>query len=207
MQQINLYLPEFRPNRQPFRFIHLLLALPVLLIFLAVVSVSTHIKAKKLQESVFQKEELVKQLSLQLQTIKASKPVENSQSIDVQIAELEQKLQKRKQILSLVTREDFGNMGGFSTYLNGFAEAGLPDIALGSFSLSAGGTYVEFSGDARSASAVPEYIKRLRDQSSFRNARMGVMSIQPSSNGVLAFSVSNPKKKKDDEKFLPEVAK
>ena len=196
MQQINLYLPEFRPNREPFRAVHLAVAIPVLLIFLIVMSVGTHFKAEQLTVSLMAKQQQLKKLQDQLQVIKANKPADSGQSIDAQLQTLESKLQNRQQILSMVTREDFGNMQGFSAHLKGFGDAALPDVALKKFTLSAGGTYVEFSGETRSASLIPEYIQRLRASNSFKDVRMGIVEIKPAASAYLQFSVNNPKRKK-----------
>jgi len=199
MQQINLYLPEFRPNREPLRAIHMAWAGLGLLVLLILFSFYSNHQQELLQQQLAQEQASQQGLQTQLQMLSVKKPAQSSAELDLKIAQLQKNLQRHLQILSMISHQDLGNDKGFSAQLNALSQASLSTISVESFSLQLGGKYAELSGLARGADQIPLYLQRLRKDASFANVGFGVLNIERDAekSGLLKFSLA--KAKKDDQ--------
>jgi hypothetical protein len=198
MQQINLYLPEFRPNREPLRAIHMLWIGLALLVLLIVFSFYSNHQYAVLEQQLAQEKAAQQNLQTQLQAFSVKKPAQSSAELDIKIAQLQKNLQRHLQILSMISHQDLGNDKGFSPQLNALGQASLSSISVETFSLQRGGKYVELGGLTRSADQIPLYIQRLRRDSSFTDVGFGVLSIERDKEqaGLLKFSLAKAKDEK-----------
>lgn len=192
MQQINLYLPEFQPNREPFRAIHILWGVGALLVLLLLLLWYVSQGNKQLQLQLEQDRLQLDKLTAQLNVMNAQRPKHDLARMDQEILSLTADLTRRNQILDVVANKDLGNNVGFSEHLNALGRQSMDTIALDVFSLQKGGTYVEFSGKTTAADQVPLYIQRLRQESAFANVGFGVLTINSGEGkgGALAFSLA-----------------
>jgi hypothetical protein len=198
MQQINLYLPEFRPNREPLRAIHMAwggVAFLVLLIGFSFYSSHQH---DLLQQQLEAEQKTQASMQAQLQVLAAQKPAQASAELDAKIIQLQKSIQRHQQILAMISHQDLGNDKGFSSQLNALGEASLNTISVETFSLQRGGKYAELSGLTRSADQIPLYLQRLRRDSSFAEVGFGVLNVarDPEKSGLLKFSLAKPKNEK-----------
>ena len=195
MQQINLYLPEFRPNREPIRAVHILWGGLALLVLLLVYSFYSNHQQVVLQQQLVVEQNAQQALLAQLQVLSAKKPAQSSAELDAKITQLQKKLQRHLQILSMISRQDLGNDKGFSAQLNALGQASLSTISVESFSLQRGGKYAELSGLTRGADQIPFYLQRLRRDSSFADVGFGVLNIERDAekSGLLKFSLAKAK--------------
>jgi hypothetical protein len=183
MQQINLYLPEFQPNREPMRSIHMLWGLVLFLVLLVVFSfytVNTNKQKTLMLETSRQQLEATKSRLTQLEQ---QRPQQNLAQLDADIVRLQNELQRRQQILGVIADKKLGNNTGYSAHLYALGEQALDSISLQAFSLLQGGAYVEFAGKTLAADQVPFYIQRLRTQPAFAEASFGVLRITPAASG------------------------
>jgi hypothetical protein len=185
MQQINLYLPEFRPNREPLRAIHMLWGALALLILLIGFSVYSNHQHGLLQQQLLAEQKAQETMQAQLKVLSAQKPAQASADLDIKITQL-------------ISSQDLGNDKGFSAQLNALAQASLNTISVQSFSLQRGGKYAELTGLTRSADQIPFYLQRLRKDPSFSEVGFGVLNIErdKEQGGLLKFSLA---KAKDDK--------
>jgi hypothetical protein len=192
MQQINLYLPEFRPNREPLRAMHMPWGLLAVFILLLAVSVYRNQQHTQLLIQLTQAQQTQQTLQTQLQNVTAQIAAPNSVDLDKKIQQLQKDLQRRQQILAIISSKDLGNDKGFSAQLTALAEAALNTLSIETFSLQQGGTYAELSGKARSADQIPLYLQKLRASESFANVGFGVLNIirDEKNNGLLQFSLA-----------------
>ena len=199
MQQINLYLPEFRPNREPLRAIHMLWGALVLLVLLVCFSVYSSHQHGLLQTQLVAEQKAQETLQTQLKVLAAQKPAQASADLDVKITQLQKNVQRHQQILAMISSQDLGNDKGFSAQLNALAQASLNTISVKSFSLQRGGKYAELTGLTRSADQIPLYLQRLRKDPSFTDVGFGVLSIERDTEqgGLLKFSLAKAKDDKD----------
>lgn len=198
MQQINLYLPEFRPNREPLRAVHMAWAGLAFLILLLAFSFYSKHQQTQLQQQLVQEQNALQSMQTQLQVLSVKKPMQSSAELDIKIAQLQKNLQRHLQILSMISHQDLGNDKGFSAQLNALGQASLSTISVESFSLQRGGKYAELSGLTRGADQIPLYLQRLRRDSSFTDVGFGVLNIERDAqqSGLLKFSLA---KAKDDK--------
>lgn len=185
MQQINLYLPEFRPNREPLRSRHMLWAVAVLLVFLILVSLYSGYRNQQLRDRIAAEQAQLQSLQQQVQQLVLQQPQNQRAQLEAEITRLQHERVRRERILAVITRQDLGNSEGFSAQLLTLARQSLDSIALERLSLQQGGLYVELKGTTRSADQVPLYLQRLRDDASFARVSFGVLRIErPENSGA-----------------------
>ncbi len=192
MQQINLYLPEFQPNREPLRGIHMLWGLGIFTLLLVLISVfsasANRERAQTLQDSRAQLE----QLKTKVAQLEQQRPHDNLAELDEKILQLGQELDRREQIFTIIANKNLGNNIGFSAHLQALGRQSLDTLSLSVFSIQRGGNYVEFAGKAQSADQIPLYIQRLRTEPVFAQTAFGVLNLEPMKNrgGVFEFSLA-----------------
>lgn len=192
MQQINLYLPEFQPNREPLRSIHMLWGIvifAVLLILLTVMSAQQNRqRAKAVTESRLQLDKLKSQVA----DLEQQRPKNNLAELDAQLLKATQEFNRREQIFQIISNKDLGNNSGFSAQLQALGQQSLDTVSLDAFSLEEGGYYVELAGKTRSVDQVPLYIQRLRSTTVFAQSAFGVLNAKPQkdNSGIFAFTLA-----------------
>ncbi|HTF98472.1 MAG TPA: MSHA biogenesis protein MshI [Cellvibrio sp.] len=191
MQQINLYLPEFQPNREPLRSIHMLWGAAAFIVILVVMSlVSAQQNRTRIEEVALSRVQL-DQLKAQVAQLEAQRPKSNLAELDAESLKLKQELVRREQIFNVIANKDLGNNSGFSSYLQALGRQSLDTLSLEAFSLTAGGNYVELAGKSNSVDQVPLYIQRLRTEVAFTQSAFGVLNAEPQKEaGVFEFSVT-----------------
>ncbi len=133
MQQVNLYLPEFRPNREPLRAVHIAWGGLALLILLVAFSFYSHSQQKAIEAQLAQEQAAMQSLQSQLTLLSAKKPAQSSAELDIKIAQLQKNLQRHLQILSMISHQDLGNDKGFSAQLRALGQASVNTVSIESF--------------------------------------------------------------------------
>ncbi len=178
MQQINLYLPEYRPNREPLRTHHMLwglLAFFVLLCLASVLGAMGNTQAAKEMEA---RRSEVQHLEQQLAQFSRQAPPDQSEQLNLRIRELEDEVQRRRDIARAINAEAPGQQSGFSAQLTSMARVSSEQLSLDIFSLQNGGRFVELGGFARTAEEVPAYLQRLLSEASFQHTGFGVIKLE-----------------------------
>lgn len=190
MQQINLYLPEFQPNREPLRSVQMLWGLGLLIVVLMIVSIlsanSNHERELALKQSRAQLQELKEKVT----QLEQQRPHNNLAELDGKIVQLTQELDRRGQIFNIISNKNLGNNSGFSAHLQALGRQSRDTLSLSVFSLQQGGNYAEFVGKTHAADQIPLYIQRLRSEPVFAQAAFGVLNIEPVQNNEGQFDFS-----------------
>lgn len=191
MQQINLYLPEFRPNRAPLRAQHMALAIMGFIVLLGLFSMYSLYRQGQLEDQLAQEKLALESTQLQLQKLALQAPLQSKQ-LDDELLRLQKERDRRQQILAVISNQDLGNAKGFSGQLTAMAKQSLDSLALETFALQKGGRYVEFSGKTRQPDQVPLYIQHLRTEADFAAVRFGVLTVErdEKNNQALSFRVA-----------------
>lgn len=192
MQQVNLYLPEFQPRREPVNARQMGLIWLALLVGVVLWSVWNGYRTSDLEATLESERAELQAVQAQVQDLTARLPAQRGASVEEQIAELRSELARREQILRLISRQNLGNADGFSGQIQAMARQSFDDMALSSFSLQSGGNYVELVGRVRHPERVPEYLQRLRQEPSFSQVGFGVLTVDRESDEKgpgLTFSV------------------
>ena len=192
MQQVNLYLPEFRPNRAPVRAQQMLW---ISLGFIALLLVASFYSARTnraLSQQLLQSQQQLDSLKLQLDQLIKAQPKVNLAKLDEQILKLNTQYQHRLQLQNLATTNDLGNSRGFSEQLAAMSRQSLDTVSLQAFSLARGGRYAELAGTTLASDQIPLYIQRLRTEPSFQSVAFGVLQVAPLSASLplLRFSLA-----------------
>lgn len=192
MQQINLYLPEFQPNREPLRSVQMLWGLGLFIVLLMIVSALSVNANRERELALEQSRAQLQQLKEQFAQLEQQRPRNNLAELDAQILALTQELDRRGQIFNIIANKNLGNNAGFSAHLQALGRQSLDTISLSVFSLQQGGNYAEFAGTTRAADQIPLYIQRLRSEAVFTQAAFGVLNIEPVQNnqGLFDFSLA-----------------
>ncbi|WP_062065476.1 hypothetical protein [Cellvibrio sp. OA-2007] len=192
MQQINLYFPEFQPNREPLRSMQMLWGLGLFVLLLVIVSAYSANSNRERELALEQSRAQVEELKARIMLLEQQRPRNNLVELDQQIVQLTQELDRRKQIFSIIANKDLGNNTGFSAHLQALGRQSLDTVSLSVFSLQSGGNYAEFAGKTRAADQIPLYIQRLRSDVAFAQSAFGVLNIEPvkNSQGLFDFSLA-----------------
>ncbi len=191
MQQVNLYLPEFRPNREPLRSHHMLWGAVVLLVLLCLYSVYDFRRNSQLRDEISHRNQEILTLEQQLTQLATLVPQDQGDKLRQDIENLEDELQRRREIAQGIGNESQGQTPGFSAQLIALARQSTDNLSLSAFSLQRGGRFVEMQGLARNPEDVPAYLQRLRNDTGFEQTGFGALRVEKSSaSGPLSFDVS-----------------
>ena len=193
-QQVNLYLPELKPRQELLSAKTALVISAVTCFLLVLLSIVGSVKNSELIEvsEVF-KQQLDKQ-TLEIAAIRSTLPRSQAAIIQQEVDKLRLELERRQRIYQLINQQNLGNSDGFSGQLLALARQHESNISLLTFNLHAGGRQFNFTGRAKSAQAVPQYLQRLQKEKSFENTTFGHMAVERSKTGIVNFSLSQEAK-------------
>ena len=206
LQNINLYTEIFRPVREPLMAVHLVVLSVMFIIVLAMISLWTWQQRVGLQQQASELQSKLLLTEQRLSQLRALQIQSQGPTIDREIERLQQQVDKRQQIKTLVNDQNISNAGGFSAQLTAMAKQSIAELSLSTFSLQDGGSYFEMSGDVKNAAAVPRYLQQLRTEPAFMSPRLGVLTVERSkdSRGYLHFTIRQPDPAgKEQEELMP----
>lgn len=203
MQQINLYLPEFHPRREPLNARHMGMAVLAALIIITLWSLWSVSHTGQLENQLETERAELQAVQTQVEELTGQLPARRGDSVEEQVARLRDEVRRREQILRLITRQNLGNSEGFSRQLQTLARQSMDDLSLERISLLSGGNYVELSGRVRQPELVPVYLQRLRNDQSFAQVGFGVLDVarEPDDRGPgLSFSVQRAERESSGDR-------
>lgn len=189
MQQINLYLPEFRPRTDWLKFEFCLgFALSFLLAmgFYQYTVIRQHTHLVKTVESL---EAKVKSLAGQTAVLKIKPSSDERGQLEKKATELRQSLKNRQAIAAVIGGQSLGNRDGFSRYLLAMSKHLVAGISLNSFDFDQGGKFAAFTGHVLHPEIVPMYINLLQQDDVFVKTKFGSLAISATA-GNAQFSLS-----------------
>ncbi len=166
-QQINLYLPEFRPSRDYINGVQLLQIAAIALLIMVVISGTNFFRESSLQAQL-----QVAQARLTEQTNITNELQQNlarrssDPALVQELSDREQRLAESEEMLDFLRGTNLGNIEGFSEHLKDLSRATFDGLWLTEFDLLNGGRNVYLKGIARQSAMVPEFIGRLSGGSS-----------------------------------------
>lgn len=178
MQQVNLYLTEFKPKREYFSANFSAISTALLMLLLIVMQAVMKSSIQKTEEQVVALENQKVATALQVDKLKNTPLGANAAQLDAQLAELDNELESREKLREIIEYQNLGNEQGFALVLAALARQSFDIIALERIKLSAGGQYIELGGKTRSAKAVPAYLQALQAEPALSNSRFGLLYIE-----------------------------
>ena len=178
VQQINLYLPEFRPRKTWFSA--LFTAWSCLFVLLALLLVSALIERNVdiYQRNVEIMESQAMSTSERLKDFRSRSPHIDAMDLDSRIVKLRDDILAREKVGTILQMQSYGNVNGFSDILRALAAHSSGDFSLNRIRISANGTLLELSGETRKIASIPLYMQDLQQEDAFRKVNFGVLSMR-----------------------------
>lgn len=177
-QQINLYLPEFRPETNAFRSRFMLQAASVFVIALILSYAVAHREISAVGSEL---EIVAMQEAAALERLQNIRPlitaITGERSWSEQLDEVSQTLAERQSLLSLMQGNTLGDTKGFSRHLRALARQQIDGIWLTSIQLSPEGDSTRLDGHAIRAELVPLYVQELTTEPAFAQQRFNRFQI------------------------------
>ncbi len=162
-QQINLYQPIFRKQRQVFSAATMAQALAVVAVALLALYGYGLAKVHGLENEVLHLEGREKALATQLMRIDPALSDGRRAELDAELARLNATLLDQQRLIEVLREQPLGN-SGFSAYLGALARRRTPEVWLTSITLNGGTGAIELAGRSLRPSLVPELLQRLGEE-------------------------------------------
>ena len=167
-QQINLYLPEFRKEKDPLAVINMLVIIGVFLGVLALVSAAKMYGVYRLNQDVAAKQGVLQTARNNTNTLVDSYGVQSEDPrLAEEVVQLEENLKGKRALLTFLDGHDIGNTGGFSEFLADLSRFHVEGLRLTAINLREGGKSVVLHGEVNRAENVPMYLQNLRNGESY----------------------------------------
>lgn len=177
-QQINLYLPEFRKEKDWLTFPNMVLFTSAFLALLVVATAVEYYQSWTLNREIAGKQSDLEAARERTNTLVDSYGVQSENPVLAEeVARLEENLQGKRVLLQFLDGRDLGNTQGFSEYLADLSRYHVPGLQLTSIGLSAGGSNVFLRGEVSRAENVPLYLQNLRNGSSYNGKTFETLKI------------------------------
>ena len=184
-QDVNLYLPSLRPQRDYLSARYCLGGLGAATLILLLLALLQHQGGRSLQSDIASQKQQVTQLQQQLAELKQNLPRSQATQLDNEIADLRQQLERRRAISQLIDGRSMGNTEGFAGQMTGLAQSISSELSIHGFELQQGGKLVAVRGRTSLAREVPLYVEKLRALHNFRDSSFGQLSIRRREDSTL----------------------
>lgn len=162
-QQVNLYLAEFKDQKDPVTALLMGQILGGVVVLMILVSGYQLFARWQLNSELDQL-----RASLQEETRKTDELDEllarrsQNNELDERLEAAEELLQSRRQIRDFLSETQLGNVVGFSEFFKDLSRATIDGLSLSEFAFSNGGESVNISGLVMDSSMVPRYVDNLK---------------------------------------------
>jgi hypothetical protein len=160
-QQINLYQPIFRKQRQIFSAVTMLQAVGVVAVALLGLYGYGLAKVGALEAEVLQLEGREKALATQLMRIDPALSANRRAELEAELRRLNATLLDQQRLIDVLREQPLGGTEGFSSYLAALARQRTPELWLTEIGINGGTAAIELAGRSLTPSLVPEYMQRL----------------------------------------------
>jgi hypothetical protein len=166
-QQINLFLPEFRPQNDWLTGVRLLQVSAVVLVIIMATMVGNFVQRSGLRSELASLTGQLDQLTtttneLQQEVARRGSDPELARELE----QREQRLAESRELLNFLSDTNLGNIEGFSEHIKDLSRASFDGLWLTAFNMTEGGESVYIKGLAHQSAMVPNFIGRLADGNS-----------------------------------------
>ncbi len=190
MQQVNLYLPELKPQKDWFSAKYLSAIFAGVFFILLLVHYVKVYEVSQLEKELEEKNLVLDALGVELDKTKTIKTPNSRQDIEMSIALLEKKIKSRERLFNLIQGQTLGEDFSFHTAMKAMAVNSSKNLSISHFTFSYGGKLIEMSGEGLNAYDVPQYFGLLRKEAIFSKSKFGLIDIgNIKANGGVEFSM------------------
>lgn len=184
MQQVNLYLPEFRPKVDVLSAERAAILLGALLILLVGLQIFRTQQMRAAESIAIELESRHKQLKDQADLLKkAPKPIKDP-ALEREIEQLREAIRNREGVAGVIASRSLGNDAGFSQHLVALGKQKVDGVSLQEFKLDSGGAFLRLSGVSQKPELVPLYVSQLQNDESFKSTKFGFLSLHNNGSGI-----------------------
>jgi hypothetical protein len=177
-QQINLFNPQFQPQKKLFTAKGMACVLGVLVVGIAVAGVFAKVRVARLETEVAQGEERVQKAQKRLETATAEfAPRTKDTRLEAELAEAQNERDALRRVADVIQRGDLGNTQGYAEYFKALARQSVDGLWLTGVSITGAGMDIGVRGRALDAALVPGYLSRLRNERVLQGKPVGSMQI------------------------------
>jgi Tfp pilus assembly protein PilN len=176
-QEVNLYLPELRPQFDPLSPKLAAAACGVVAVLMLLMAAASYWQIQVIETQNLALQTQQQQLEKTVTDLRRAAPKSHAARINLELEKLREDVASRQLIREIISGQNLGNAQGFSGHFHGFSRQVGRELALQRFYLSRGGAHVELQGVARKAAAVPRFVELLQGEAPFKRATFGQLQI------------------------------
>ena len=177
-QQINLYQPIFRKQRQVFSALTMVKASGLVAAALLAIYAYGLWQVAGLEAEVVGLEGREKVLTAQLASIDPTVGAERRNEVERELAELNATLLGQQRLIDVLREQPLGTTKGFSGYLAALGRQHTAELWLTDFAIDGGTGGLDLAGRSLRAELVPEYLQRLGSEEAMLGQRFDVLTIE-----------------------------
>jgi hypothetical protein len=160
-QQINLYQPIFRKQRQIFSAVTMLQAVAVVAVALLGIYAYGLAQVSSLEVEVVQLEGRERALTTQLMRIDPTLSTNRRAELEAEVRRLNATLLDQQRLIEVLRDRPLGRVEGFSSYLAALARQRTAELWLTEIGINGGAAAIELAGRSLQPELVPAYMQRL----------------------------------------------
>lgn len=182
-QQVNLYHPIFRRQRQIFSSATMLQAIGIFAVALLTIYVYGLWQVRSLEAEAVQMEGREKAYAAQLASLDSGSGLARRREVEEEIRRLSATLVEQQRLVDVLGAEPLGQTAGFSTYLAALARRPRPGLWLTSLTINGTSDAIELVGQSISPTLVPEYLLGLGEEDALAGQRFDELDIERLDDG------------------------
>ena len=191
-QQVNLYQPIFRRQRQVFSALTMLQASAVVALALLAIYVYGLWQISGLEAEAVQLEGREKTYTAQLARLDPTSSQQRRQDVEQQLAELNARLVEQQRLIEILRTQPLGGTAGFSSHLTALARRHKPGLWLTELRIQGASRSLDLIGKTLRPELVPEYLLDLGKEEALAGQKFDVLEIERSEDGAeVSFRVSS----------------
>lgn len=191
-QHFNLINPALRKRRDLFSAVPMALLLTLLIVALVISASVARSRTQTLQAAADQRDKDLQASQAQLLTV--SQSLSSAQANPALVAELERAqamLDLREEVIAALESGMFSDGMGFAEFMRGFARQVPGGMWLRAFVLNPAGKDMEIRGQMLNATALPEFIQRLKTEKVFQGLGFSSLQIEQPKEVAAAVAEAN----------------
>jgi hypothetical protein len=191
-QQINLYQPIFRKQRQIFSAVTMLQVAAFFAVALLAVYGYGVWQVRGLEAEMVQLEGRERAFAAQIGRIDPTTNTDRRSAVERELKELNATLFGQQRLVDVLREQPLGTTAGFSGYLGALGRQHTDGLWLTDFVINGGAGALELSGRSVRAELVPEYLQRLGTEQAMAGQRFDRLDIErDEENAEVAFRVAS----------------
>jgi hypothetical protein len=198
-QQINLYHPIFRKQRQIFSAATMAQALAIVGAALLAIYGYGLVKVGALEAEVVQLEGREVALMTQLTRMDPNLGANRRAELEAELKRLSSTLEGQQRLIDELRKAPLGDTAGFSAYLAALGRQRTPELWLTALAINGGARAIELEGRTLRPELVPEYMQRLGSEAALATQTFDRFEIErDAENGEAIFRATSRAALADD---------